>query len=75
MLPKADGKERLPFGVTEGTNFYDWKDRDNFLSVRNAELSRYTADQSGCVSQYFCFLRRYERNLRSTLCRLRRSPV
>lgn len=56
MLPKADGKEHLPFGVTEGSNFYDWKDKDDFLSVQNAELSRYMADQAGYVSQYFVFL-------------------
>lgn len=56
MSPEAGGSEHLPFGVPENTTFYHWKDRDDFLSVRNAEISQYTADQSGSVSQYFVFL-------------------
>jgi hypothetical protein len=56
MSPEADGNEHLPFGVPENTTFYNWKDKDDFLSVRNAEISQYTADQSGSASQYFVFL-------------------
>lgn len=56
MSSEAGGNEHLPFGVTENTNFYHWKDKDDFLAVRDSEISQYTADRSGRASQYFVFL-------------------
>ncbi|EEA25660.1 hypothetical protein TMatcc_006114 [Talaromyces marneffei ATCC 18224] len=56
MSPETDGNEHLPFGVTENTTFYHWKDNDYFLSIRDAETLKYMTDQSGCASQYFVFL-------------------
>lgn len=61
MSPAADGNEHLPnehlpFDMPENTSFYNWKGLADFLSVRDEEISRFMADQSGSASEYFVFL-------------------